>query len=140
MPGNAQLIIDIQTSRRHVCLLLITHGLAIYSLSSLRLAIPELFLSVILILLSLGYYIKNMRAVTRVVRVDQGWEMYFSNGVVSTASLLGGTYSSDWLTLLVFRSDESSRITHVLLFSDSITISVFKRLKVILRTSTNQAE
>jgi len=134
MSNNEQLIIEINPSRQLLCLLFLIHGLAIVALSSLTIPLPVTFFAILTLVFNLNYYIRKTREITCIIaKSDNEWFLQKSDGSSCTACLSGKTYVSDWLTLLVFSSDEKSSLIYVHLLSDSVKSAVLSQLKLRLK-------
>ncbi len=134
MQNNEQLIIKINPSRQLLCLLFLIHGLAIVALSSLTIPLSVTFFAILTLVFNLNYYIRKTRDIALIVaKSDNEWFIQKSDGSSFTACLSGKTYVSDWLTLLVFSSNEDSSLTYVHLLSDSVKSAVLSQLKLRLK-------
>lgn len=140
MPVNAQLVVNIMCSQQLVCLLFGIHGLALFSLALLTLPLPLKLVIVLLLVLSLSYYVNRARDVVRIiVGADDEWFIQREKGVISRTNIIGSTYISGWLTLLVFRSLDRAALTYVCILKDSVPISVLSQLKLILKLSNHSS-
>ncbi len=139
MSNNEQLIIEINPSRQLLCLLVLLHGFAIAALYLLDIPLLATIAAIPALVFSLNYYIKKIREVVRIIaKSDNEWLLYKSDGSSFNACLTGKTYISDWLTILVFSSYESSSLISVHLLSDSVKSSILSQLKLRLKVMAHE--
>ncbi len=81
------------------------------------------------------YLFKNSRwAVTQLVWQDKNqWQLNMATGENVKAELLGSSFINPWLIILNFRPEQGGRMQPVVIMTDSVDSTTFRRLSVKLR-------
>ena len=81
------------------------------------------------------YLLRNSkRAVINLIWQDQNqWQLDTATGEMITANLLGSSFFNPWLIVLNFKPEQGGRMLPVVIMSDGVDSTTFRRLSAKLR-------
>ncbi|CAK0763349.1 toxin CptA [Gammaproteobacteria bacterium] len=142
--SSEPLQIDLCSSPHLALFLLVAHGTALAVIPLLTLpiwAVLGVALGVAMNLVTTLYTYALLRGKSAVVRLvwtgEDSWILVYANGVVRKAELIPGSFVHPFLVVLSFRVAEAHFPLHrcsVILASDSVNPTIFRRLRVRLRS------